>query len=441
LGTIVRRLDFSHFNPTGAGYTARQRAETQNLTPTTLLQCLNLLPNLREFLAQEHIDEELSGPVIRKLFNTPSVRALDFCAASSSSFRDSMMSVIRSPSSTDLPPVLPITRLSLHECTILPSVVYESILPRLPRLTHLDVTHTRITDKALASLPSTARLSHLNLSKCSTLSGPAVVKFLTTHESAKELVYLNLLMDAKSADLLDEQDISQLLPALPSTLKSLSLKGSKMCSSHIPMLMPLTKHLEELGLGRGLHYSAIAELLREPEKPAQDSPSTSVEAAGQEQDGEPEQWIPHTLRYIDISDLEPAAIDISQLFGRATTILAPSTLPLEVVEVGPKVYEQFLNRERMFQNQGWVVREAGRRGWLVRDFSSSVVNIKETGGATGPASISVQKKTADGGEGARATRDDGARGWKWGATYWGMRKVPVARQEVGGMYGLYMFKR
>jgi len=38
-------------------------------------------------------------------------------------------------------------------------------------------------------------------------------------------------------------------------------------------------------------------------------------------------------------------------------------------------------------------------------------------------------------------RDDGAREWKWGATYWGMRKIPVARQEVGGMYGHYMFKR
>ena len=61
LGTIVRRLDFSHFNPTGSGITARQRAETQNLTPQTLLECLKLLPNLREFLAQEHIDGELSS--------------------------------------------------------------------------------------------------------------------------------------------------------------------------------------------------------------------------------------------------------------------------------------------------------------------------------------------------------------------------------------------
>ena len=37
--------------------------------------------------------------------------------------------------------------------------------------------------------------------------------------------------------------------------------------------------------------------------------------------------------------------------------------------------------------------------------------------------------------------DDGSRDWKWGASYWGMRKIPVARAEVGGMYGHYMFKR
>ena len=65
----------------------------------------------------------------------------------------------------------------------------------------------------------------------------------------------------------------------------------------------------------------------------------------------------------------------------------------------------------MFKKYGWVPREAGRRGWLVRDTSND------------------------------PEYDDGSRSWKMGAKFWGMRKVPVAQAEVGGMYGLYMFKR
>ncbi|KFY51959.1 hypothetical protein V497_08729 [Pseudogymnoascus sp. VKM F-4516 (FW-969)] len=393
LGTIVRRLDFSHFNPTGSGVTARQRAETQNLTQQTMLECLELLPNLREFLAQEHIDEELSFDVLCKLFNNPALRALDFCAASSATFRSSMMTFVRSP---DLPELMPITRLSFHECTVLPSSVLETLLPRLPNLTHLDVARTRMSDKALASIPETARLTHLNLSRCQSLSGDAVVEFLTNHPSVKDLLYLNLYMDAKSAELLAEDHVAALLSILPSTLKSLNLKGSAMNSTHLDLLAPLTKHVEELGVGRNLNYTSLVPILRPP-------PASKPDELAR--------WTPHALRYIDISDFGPERVDFSALFGKATTALDELSMPLEVIEVCQRVYDRFLDRERTFKAAGWVVKEAGRRGWLVRDLSHV-----ENG-------------------------DDGARGWKMGATYWGMRKVPVARAEVGGMYGLYMFKR
>lgn len=54
----------------------------------------------------------------------------------------------------------------------------------------------------------------------------------------------------------------------------------------------------------------------------------------------------------------------------------------------------------------------------------------------------TSSETGEGkGEGeGEAEKDDGGRSWKWGARFWGMRKVPVARAEVGGMYGHYMFK-
>jgi hypothetical protein len=396
LGTIVRRLDFSHFNPTGAGQTARERAQTLNLIPATLLQCLSLTPNLREFLAQEHIDDDISSSIIKYLLcNLPQLKALDFCACSSTNFRDAFNAVIDA-SPSPLPDFLPITRLSFHECTILPSTVFSSLLPRLRHLTHLDVAHTRITSSDLFSIPHTAKLTHLNLSKCSHLSGSSVVEFLTTHPAAKTLVYLNLAMDVKSHEMLTPEDLSALLPTLPKSLKSLNLKGSKMNKDHLPLLLPLTKHLEELGLGRHLDLSSVTQLFH---------PQHQTE----EEDEEEEEWVPHTLRYLDVSDLSVAELDLGTLFGSSCPVLQGKSAPLEVVEVGSEVWKK-VEKAPAVKRVGWCGKEAGRRGWLVR---------------------------VPGAEGG----DNGAREWKWGACYWGMRKVPVARAEVGGMYGHYMFKR
>lgn len=393
LGTIVRRLDFSHFNPTGAGMTARERAQTQNLIPETLLESLRLTTNLQEFLAQEHIDDELSPAVLKTLLcDLPKLKALDLCACSSTSFRDSFNSII---SAQILPAALPIARLSLHECTILPSSVFDNILPRLPRLTHLDVAHTRITDAALHSIPHTACLTHLNLSKCSLLSGASVVNFLTTHPAAKSLVYLNLAMDVKSAEMLSSDDITSLLPGLPTSLRSLNLKGSKMGKEHIELLLPITKHVEELGLGRHLDLRELTRLF---------VPNSNLPLAEQVA------WIPHSLRYVDVSDLSIAQMDLGTLFGSSCPVLKTVAEPLDVLEVSAEVLKR-LEKAPDVKRVGWCVKEAGRRGWLVR--------LPREGGI----------------------KDEGGRSWKWGATYWGMRKVPVARAEVGGIYGHYMFKK
>lgn len=398
LGTIVRRLDFSHFNPTGAGQTARERAQTLYLIPETLLKCLSLTPNLREFLAQEHIDDDLSGDVLRALFALPKIKALDFCACSSPKFRDSFAAALEAP----LPSALPITRLSLHECTILPASTFIKLLPLLPHLTHLDVAHTRMTDEALLSIPHTARLTHLNLSKCSSLSASAVVEFLTSHPAAKDLVYLNLAMDAKSHEMLTSSDVTALLPILPSTLRSLSLKGSKMGSEHISQLLPLTKHVEELGLGRHLQLKDIERLFVPPPN-ADDPEEAEIESQLS--------WIPHSLRYLDVSDLNAIELDLGTLFGSRSRVLKPIACPLEVLELSAEVFKRVEKSKLTVERAGWCVKEAGRRGWLVR----------------------VKKE--------REEVDTGARDWKWGANYWGMRKVPVSRAEVGGMYGHYMFKR
>jgi hypothetical protein len=396
LGTIVRRLDFSHFNPTGAGITKRERQETLNLIPATLLQCLNLTPNLSSFLAQEHIDDDLDAKIIRKLLcDLPKLQALDLCACSSTSFKRSFMEVLEESPST-LPATLPIKRLSLHECTIIPASAYQVLLPRLVGLTHLDVSHTRITDDALHAIPRTAKLTHLNLSKCSYLSGASVVEFLTKHPAAQTLIYLNLSMDAKSHEMLTSADITTLLPTLPTSLRSLSLKGSKMDATHLPLLLPLTKHLEELGLGRHLRLRDIETLF---------IPDQNAELDDQLA------WTPHALRYIDVSDLNARELDLGTLFGTRSPVLQSLSAPLEVLELSAEVNTKLGKSGAVLKRVGWSLKEAGRRYWLVRE---------------SPAGEAV---------------DSGARDWKWGANYWGMRKVPVVRAEVGGMYGHYMFKR
>ena len=394
LGTIVRRLDFCHFNPAQLFSTAAERSQARNLTSETLLQCLQLTPHLQEFLGQEYIDDDLDANVLWKLLSgLPRLQALDLCGCSSVRFKESFNSVL----GLEWPPQLSITRLSLHKCLTLPSSVFEAILPRLSNLTHLDVTGTRITDKALTSIPASARITHLNLAKCKLLSARTVIDFLASHPAVgNHLILLSLASDARSHQLLDADDVSELLSILPRSLKSLSLKGSKMIKFHINLLLPLTKHLEELALGRGLKIEYINSLFLPDE-------SLGVEAQLA--------WVPHSLKYLDLSDFWGGELDMSFLFGSHCGILKKYSEPLDVVEVADDAFRRLTKSPATVARMGWRISECGSRTWLVR-------------APVDPTS-----------------RDDGIRSWKMGAESWGMRKVPVARAEVGGMYGSFMFGR
>ncbi|KAI0384917.1 hypothetical protein F5Y04DRAFT_269323 [Hypomontagnella monticulosa] len=395
LGTIVRRLDFSHFNPTTLFSTASERATTRNLTPETLMQCLELTPFLREFLAQEYIEDEIDANVLRKLFfGLERLQAVDFCGCSSTAFKNAFQSILLS----DWPETLLISRLSLHKCITLPSNVFETLLPRLGNLTHLDLTGTRVTNEALLSIPHSANITHLNLSKCRLLTADVIIDFLANHPAVKGLVFLSLGVDARSHQLFDEDDLNKLIPILPHSLRSLSLKGSKMAASHIDLLRPLSKHLEELALGRRLKIADIDRLFVPDE--------TNDEDVDMQLD-----WIPHSLKYLDLSDYTATELDLLTLFGRNTSIMKKYSAPLEVIEVTDDLYTR-LAKSPVVKQLGWTVTENGSRAWLVR------IHDPEDG-----------------------PRDSGLRSWKMGASFWGMRKIPVASAEVGGMYGSYMFKR
>ncbi|EED24221.1 Leucine Rich Repeat domain protein [Talaromyces stipitatus ATCC 10500] len=399
LGTIVRRLDFSHFTSVGLGRTRQMNAEIQNLTSKTLLQCLDLLPNLMEGLFQEHLETDINTAVVQKIFGgLPKLRTVDFCGCSSQTFSTGFMEAFSGDST--IPLYLPqLKRLSLHECSGLPSAIFEKLLPRLVNVTHLDLGRTQVTATALLSLPTTAQITHLNLSKCLRLSGSQVVNFLTTHPAVTEsLVYLNLMSDPSRYRLLESDDVTALLPKLPSTLRSLNLNGARITSEHVPLLLPLAKHLEELGLSG-------ADL----------SPS-DLNSFFVPQDSESEKrWQPSTLHYLDVSKV--ASITLQTLFNpRLCVLVSPQSLPLEVIELGDKLMIPLRDRTKSAKSNGWSLRELGRRGWYVRE----------------------PIKTEGAGE---WTIDDGSRSWKMGARWWGMRKIPVTVGEVGGIYGHYMFKK
>lgn len=421
LGTLVRRFDFCHFNPTTLFMTASERSQARNLTSDTLLQALELTPHLHEFLAQEHIDDELDAKVLQKLFfNLDRVQALDFCGCSGASFRDAFTTTI---CSAEWKEPVGLKRLSLHKCTTLPVAVFETLLPNLPHLTHLDIAGTQVTDAALASLPSSARITHLNLAKCNKLSADAIINFISTHPAVTQsLVWLSLATDARVHETFDADAITRLLPLLPATLKSLSIKGSSMNESHIPLLRPLTKHLEELALGRGLSLSDTNGLFV-PDADELGDGGEQTDADGDRIMATIDAWEPHTLRYLDLSDMWNGDFDLPTLYNTSgCALLTGQTGPLEVIEVPDDVARRLAKGHAPLTRLGWRVSELGSRTWVVR------------------ASVPGGPQNQDQNQ-AQPPHDNGSRGWKMGAENWGMRKVPMARAEVGGMYGSYMFSK
>ena len=408
LGTLVRRLDFSHFTSIGLGRTKQMNAEIQNLTARTMLECLNLLPNLRECLLQEHVEGDISLEVLQKLFTgLPNLNAIDFCGCSTQAFSAIFMEILTSD--PGMPRTLPnLKRLSLHECSTLPAEAFEILLPRLVNLTHLDLTRTHVSEEAILSIPKTARITHLSLSRCTRLRGNTVVNFLTTHPAVRDsLVFLNLLTDATRYRTLDEDHIHALLPKLPPTLRSLNLGGAKVNSTHTHLLLPLTKHLEELGLSSADLSPKDLNTFFAPPAPPQ-SPEMDEKPASPALG-----WAHPTLCYLDLTKVPQ--LTIGAIFNTNNCLLlSQQSYPLQVIEFGDKIIAPLRERTKTTKsNSGWMIRELGRRGWYVRD----------------PDSM------------PSCELDDGSRSWKMGARWWGMRKIPVAVGDVGGIYGHYMFKK
>ena len=151
-----------------------------------------------------------------------------------------------------------------------------------------------------------------------------------------------------------------------------------MDASHVPLLKPLVKQLQELAIGRMpvVHLQPLF---------------SSAEDA-------------HTVCYLDLSDLNDTDLSLNTVFNDRNSLINAGRRPLEVIEISEAVHKRFSRSTVALSSSGWVVSEIQSRYWLVSMCSS-----------------------------------DGHRAWKMGAKDWGMRKIPVAVAEVGGMFGTYMF--
>jgi hypothetical protein len=404
LGQLVRRLDFSQFTSVGLGRTRRMQFEIHNLTCKTLLECLNLTPRVREFLAAESMDMDIDVNVLEKLFfDMPRLEAIDFCGSTTRDFVKDVTTVV-SASHPRMPDELKLKKVGFHGCNTIPPSVFATLIPRLAHVTHLDLTHTQVTDGTLHALPKTARLTHLSLAKCNKLQGPAVVDFLINHPAVKNLVVLNLYFDTSRYRLLSTADVDELLPRLPNTLRSLNLSGAKINASHIPELRRLSKHLEELAIGN-------ADLtLRD---------INGIFHKGDEQ--EQREHGPHEskLHYLDLSGIAAITPISIILAGSNESLLRRETYPLQVLELSEKVIDGLKERTASGVRYGWTVKTDRRRGWYVRNSPG----------------------TASGGEQlSKALReDDGSRPWKMGVKSWGSRKIGLAEANLVGLYGYYAF--
>jgi len=421
LGELVRKLDFSTFTSVGLGRTKKMNAEIDNLTDKKLVKCLKLTPRLQEFLASEAIEQDISAEVLDMLFcQLPMLKSVDFCGSADKQFVTAVGAVLNEQN-PNLPADIQIRRVGFHGCPTLPPPIFMTLLPRLSRLTHLDLSHTQITDPGLWLIPETARLTHLSLSRCNRLKGHNVVKFLTEHPAARNLIVLHLLYETSKYRLINDEDVDDLLPRLPKTLRVLNISGAKIQSCHVPLLRRLAKQLEELSIGfADLSIDDVNTII---------TPGYGTESWNREGKAFTERLMSsfsaeeapqlHNLKYLDLTGvacMTPANI----LYLRSCALLSPASYPLRVIEFSERTLQGLSTSKATEENTGWVVHGLHkRRGWFVRKSAG-----KERGG----------KEVA-----RLIQQDDGWRSWKMGGHRWGNRKIGPVAGELQGIYAYYSF--
>lgn len=193
LRNVVQVLDFQELTSIGLGRTGEMNKMIKNLTNETIMEFLPLTsPTLREFLANENIQDDLDANIIKYLFsNNKVLSVIDFCGCSGPIFTKSFIDAIEALQLSDPNGGMyfnyQITCLGLNDCTDLPSKTLKATLQMLPELQKLDLAHTSIDDDTLINgIPHYKNLTHLSLAMCLQLTPRAVLEFFSHHPAVTD---------------------------------------------------------------------------------------------------------------------------------------------------------------------------------------------------------------------------------------------------------------
>lgn len=249
LGPKVEVMDFSEFTLVGLGRTGRMNQEIQMVTLATLLNALQLTPNLREFLALELIEHDMDHALVSHLFNAqPKLQAVDFCGATSDLLDKGFGQLVVQQ------PLPALQRVLFHDCTTLEAGSIAKVIHAAPNLERLDLTHTQMTAKALTtSLPATSRLTHLLLARCSRLTTNDLMEFMSYHPLIRAglLQWLNLSVDSNVVAPLTNPQLHRVLKLLAlfgANLLYLNLAGLPVNDETLKLLRKHFPQLELVGL-------------------------------------------------------------------------------------------------------------------------------------------------------------------------------------------------
>ncbi|OWP04269.1 hypothetical protein B2J93_9337 [Marssonina coronariae] len=271
--------------------------------------------------------------------------------------------------------------------------MFRSLLPRMYRLQFLNVSRAFISADALSAIPSSARLTYLDIRGCRGLALDGLVDFLSTHPAVtSSLVVLKAGNIADPAPL-SEAQVDIIISYAPRTLRSLDLSLSSMGRGNIAQLQLLCCQLEELSLGRNLRMRDVEDMLLRPVFTFQDEYRTSSSS-----DEYTEEACVHactlepmrraialcklrrrldsvcmnvnnrrtamalTLRYLNVSSL--AVEEQGQI--KQSVLLGSHTKPLLAIELGEIPWEEWSLLERACCAARWRAERVGKRSWLER---------------------------------------------------------------------------
>ncbi|QRW04058.1 F-box-like protein [Ceratobasidium sp. AG-Ba] len=317
-GRHVFHLDFNHFRTIGMRRSVGEGVNSRFVTGDRVLSILREMPNLLAFGATEYMDGALTTPVLTELLlrgrripplrnrgrlstSVPSsdadddherrmeckpLEAIDLCGCVSAVFVRALAEFVAqnllredgtSPDEEDargrvgrhgprdeedetpVATLFGLRRLGMRGVTSVPPNILNTFVLACPRLTHLDLSGTRVGPElldALAESPS-VKLVSLNLARCARLTGQSIVDFLCYGRSARVLTELCLYGDATLPSPLSDSELHTLVTEAPcflsGALKYLDLSGAPITRAHLDRFVSQSA-LRSLGLS---HISAL----------------------------------------------------------------------------------------------------------------------------------------------------------------------------------------